>query len=222
MYTPYIYKSAIIVYNIFKIGNIMRYIKFLTLFLFMLTPLLASKKIIVDLHGQRAYAFENNKNVFSGRISSGKKGRRTPLGVFSILEKKRKHTSNLWPKPKGGAKMPYMMRLTYGGIAMHLGYVPKYPASHGCVRLKSGFAQKLYAWASVGTAVEVVKRYKRKKVAFKQKINRKKRTNILESPVKVEKKKREYSASYIEYIKEKRRMNPYQFDDTLEMLQSTN
>ena len=178
----------------------MRYISFFTLLLVLMTPLLASKKIIVDLHGQRAYAFENNKNVFSGRISSGKKGRRTPLGVFKILEKKRKHTSNLWPKPKGGAKMPYMMRLTYDGIAMHLGHVPKYPASHGCVRLKSGFAQKLYAWAKVGTEVEVVKRYKIKKVAFKKKITRIKKTSVVKPIVTIEKKQREHRASYIEYI----------------------
>ena len=133
-----------------------------------MTPLFASKKIIVDLSGQRAYAFENNKNVFSGRVPSGKKGHRTLLGVFKILEKKRKYHSNLWPQSNGGANMPYMMRLTYTGIAMHLGNVPKYPASHGCVRLKSGFAQKLYAWARVGTEVEVVKHYKRKQIEPKK------------------------------------------------------
>ena len=51
--------------------------------------------------------------------------------------------------------MPYMMRLTNSGIAMHLGYVPNKPASHGCIRLKKGFAQKMYRWASVGTTVYV-------------------------------------------------------------------
>ena len=48
-----------------------------------------------------------------------------------------------------------MLRLTNGGIAMHLGPVPNYPASHGCIRLKNGFAQKLWKWAEVGTEVEV-------------------------------------------------------------------
>jgi lipoprotein-anchoring transpeptidase ErfK/SrfK len=93
--------------------------------------------------------------MFEGRISSGKKGRETPEGEYVILQKKRLHWSNLWPKPKGGAKMPYMMRLTNDGIAMHLGYVPNRAASHGCIRLKNGFAQEMFAWAKVGTKVFV-------------------------------------------------------------------
>jgi lipoprotein-anchoring transpeptidase ErfK/SrfK len=79
----------------------------------------------------------------------------TPNGEYTIMQKKRYHKSNLWPKPNGGAKMPYMMRLTNTGIAMHLGHVPNRPASHGCIRLKNGFAQKLYRWARVGTKVVV-------------------------------------------------------------------
>ena len=51
--------------------------------------------------------------------------------------------------------MSYMLRLTYDGIAMHLGVVGKYPLSHGCIRMKSGFAQKLWTWAEIGTTVEV-------------------------------------------------------------------
>jgi lipoprotein-anchoring transpeptidase ErfK/SrfK len=118
-------------------------------------PLFAYKEIVVDLSEQRAYAIEDGYIVFEGRISSGKMGRETPTGTFTILQKKRKHQSNLWPKPKGGAKMPYMMRLTNSGIAMHLGYVPNRPASHGCIRLKKGFARKLYRWARVGIEVSV-------------------------------------------------------------------
>ncbi len=113
------------------------------------------KEIVVDLSEQRAYALEDGYIVFEGRISSGKPGRETPNGEFTIIQKKRKHKSNLWPKPNGGAKMPYMMRLTNTGIAMHLGYVPNRAASHGCIRLKKGFAQKMYRWATVGTPVYV-------------------------------------------------------------------
>jgi len=115
----------------------------------------AYKEIVVDLSEQKAYALEDGYIVFEGRISSGKRGRETPNGEFKIIQKKRHHKSNLWPKPNGGAKMPYMMRLTNTGIAMHLGYVPNKPASHGCIRLKKGFAQKMYRWASVGTMVYV-------------------------------------------------------------------
>jgi len=119
------------------------------------TTLVAYKVIVVDLSEQKAYALEDGYIIFEGRISSGKKGRETPNGEFKIIQKKRHHKSNLWPKPNGGAKMPYMMRLTNSGIAMHLGYVPNKPASHGCIRLKKGFAQKMYRWASVGTSVYV-------------------------------------------------------------------
>ena len=113
------------------------------------------KEIVVDLSEQKAYAIEEGYVVFEGRISSGKIGRETPIGEFEIIQKKRHHASNLWPKPNGGAKMPYMMRLTNTGIAMHLGHVPNRPASHGCIRLRKGFAKKMYRWARVGTPVYV-------------------------------------------------------------------
>ena len=111
------------------------------------------KEIVIDLSEQRVYAVEDGDILFEGQISSGKIGRETPDGEYRIMQKKRMHISNLWPKPKGGAKMPYMMRLTNSGIAMHLGYVPKKPASHGCIRLKNGLAQKMFRWARVGTKV---------------------------------------------------------------------
>jgi len=118
-------------------------------------PLFGKQKIVVDLSLQKAYALEDGYIVFEGRISSGKEGRETPNGTYTIMQKKRYHRSNLWPKPNGGAKMPYMMRLTNTGIAMHLGYVPNKPASHGCIRLKKDFAKKMFKWARVGTEVVV-------------------------------------------------------------------
>ena len=114
-----------------------------------------SKLIVVDLSKQEAYAYENGKLQFSGWISTGKASRPTPRGTFRVLEKDIDHVSSKWPRPNGGAKMHYMLRLTSYGIAMHLGYVPNYPASHGCIRLKNGFAQKMYFWAPVGTKVIV-------------------------------------------------------------------
>ena len=123
--------------------------------IFTSTLLFAHKEIVIDLSEQMAYAIEDGYVVFEGRISSGKKGRETPIGEFKIMHKKRHHKSNLWPKPNGGAKMPYMMRLTNTGIAMHLGHVPNKPASHGCIRLKQGFAQKMFKWARVGIYVYI-------------------------------------------------------------------
>ncbi len=129
--------------------------KYFWILILVSTSLFGHKEIVVDLSEQKAYAIEDGNIVFKGRISSGKKGRETPVGVYSIMQKKRHHQSNLWPKPKGGAKMPFMMRLTNSGIALHLGHVPNKPASHGCIRLKNKFAQRLYKWARVGTKVVV-------------------------------------------------------------------
>ena len=98
---------------------------------------------------------EDGETVFEGRISSGKSGHETPTGYFTILQKKREHVSNLYPEPDGGAKMPYMMRLTWDGVAMHQGYVPRKPASHGCIRLQRRFAKKLFKWTKKGTPVTI-------------------------------------------------------------------
>lgn len=131
-----------------------------TIFLYILLSLifsckilLAQKEIFVDLNEQRAYAIKNGKRLFSGKISSGKKGRETPIGHYKVLEKDRYHVSNSWPAPNGGAKMPYMIRLTNSGIAMHQGRVPGYPASHGCIRLNKNFAKKLFRWTDYSTVV---------------------------------------------------------------------
>ena len=124
----------------------------------------ANKKIVVDLTKQEAYAYEDGKLLYSGWISSGKKRYKTRTGRFRVLQKEKEHISNEWPKKvvikngkrveeRGGAKMPYMLRLTWSGIALHEGYTPNYPASHGCIRVAKGFAQKLYNWATIGTRV---------------------------------------------------------------------
>jgi len=115
----------------------------------------ADKEIVLDLSEQKAYAYEDGSLVFDGRISSGVEGRETPTGEYTVLEKKRYHRSNMWPRPNGGAKMHYMLRLTYDGIAMHLGPVPDRPASHGCIRMKHGFAQRMFEWAQVGISVVI-------------------------------------------------------------------
>ena len=123
--------------------------------IFWLTAVQANKHIVVNLTLQEAMAYENGELLFSGRISTGTPDRPTPAGTFRVTEKDIDHVSSSWPKPNGGAKMHYMLRLTNYGIAMHLGFVPNYPASHGCIRLENGFAQRMYSWAKVGTPVYV-------------------------------------------------------------------
>ena len=112
-----------------------------------------NKKIVVNLTTQEAFAYEDGKLLFKGWISSGRKKYATPTGRYRVLAKESFHISNEWPEPDGGAEMPYMLRLTWSGIALHLGYVPNHPASHGCIRAKDGFIQELYKWADIGTRV---------------------------------------------------------------------
>ena len=107
--------------------------------------------IVVSLAAQRAYVYQSGVLVGVTTISSGKRGHETPRGMFSILQKKRFHRSNLYDD----APMPFMLRLTWGGLAMHGGVLPGRPASHGCIRLPQGFARKLFAIASYDTLVFV-------------------------------------------------------------------
>jgi hypothetical protein len=105
--------------------------------------------IIVSLPGQRMYVYRNGVRIGVSTVSTGKKGHATPTGIFTILQKKVRHESNIYK----GAQMPHMQRLTWTGIAMHAGHLPGYPASHGCVRLPTNFAEKLYSVTGNGTSV---------------------------------------------------------------------
>jgi hypothetical protein len=107
--------------------------------------------IIVSLTEQKMYVYRNGVRIGRSTISTGTKGHPTPTGIFTILQKKVSHESNIYK----GAKMPHMQRLTWSGIAMHAGHLPGYPASHGCVRLPVDFARKLYSVTNNGTSVIV-------------------------------------------------------------------
>jgi hypothetical protein len=86
-----------------------------------------------------------------GPLSSGHNGRETPAGIFSILQKKAEHYSNLYDD----AFMPHMQRLTWSGIALHGGPLPGHPASHGCIRLPYSFAERLFRATKLGMRVIV-------------------------------------------------------------------
>ncbi|WP_448481093.1 L,D-transpeptidase [Pseudoxanthomonas mexicana] len=107
--------------------------------------------LVVSLDEQRAYVYRNGIAIGVSTISSGKTGKETPTGVFTILQKNKDHRSNLY----NDAPMPYMQRLTWDGIALHGGHLPGYPASHGCVRLPQAFAEKLFAITRFGDSVVV-------------------------------------------------------------------
>ncbi|MGD9501650.1 MAG: pentapeptide repeat-containing protein, partial [Methyloceanibacter sp.] len=107
--------------------------------------------LVVSLDRQQLDIYRGTELVTSSKISSGKPGHDTRPGVFSIIEKRRYHHSNLY----SGAPMPWMQRMTWSGTALHAGVVPGYPASHGCVRLPFSFAPKLFKMTNVGENVVV-------------------------------------------------------------------
>ena len=111
--------------------------------------------IIVSVPKQRAFVYRNGILIGVSTCSTGKKGHETPLGVFTILEKAKEHYSSEFDD----APMPNMERLTWGGVALHAGKLPGYPASHGCVRLPPKFAEALYAVTQIGTPVIIAGDY---------------------------------------------------------------
>lgn len=105
--------------------------------------------IVVDLAAQRAHVYRGGIQIGFTTISSGRRGYETPTGIFSILQKAEKHRSRKYDN----APMPYMQRLTWGGIALHGGRVPGHRASHGCVRLPMAFSKILFGETSLGMTV---------------------------------------------------------------------
>jgi lipoprotein-anchoring transpeptidase ErfK/SrfK len=135
--------------------------------------------IIVSLPKQRAYLLTGEQIIVDSPISSGKHGHSSPSGSFTVLEKDPNHHSTLYgdfvdssgrivragvsmhidSAPSGthfqGAAMKWFMRLTGDGVGMHVGILPGYPASHGCIRMPSDGAKLFYDHIKVGTPVEV-------------------------------------------------------------------
>jgi lipoprotein-anchoring transpeptidase ErfK/SrfK len=135
--------------------------------------------VIVSLTKQRAYLMIDEEIAIDSPISSGKRGHTSPNGSFSVLEKDKDHRSNIYgdyvdskgrvvrggissqidAAPSGthyvGASMKWFMRLTAQGVGMHVGILPGYPASHGCIRMPEPAAAQFYAHVKVGTPVRV-------------------------------------------------------------------
>jgi lipoprotein-anchoring transpeptidase ErfK/SrfK len=135
-------------------------------------------RVIINLSEQRVYLVEQGKVILVSPISSGRLGRPTPTGKFSIFSKDIDHrsgsfgsvidaygrviNSNATPAshiPRGGhfrpAPMPYYMEFS-PAVGMHAGYLPGYPASHGCVRMPRDLAARFFARVHIGTPVAVV------------------------------------------------------------------
>jgi len=136
--------------------------------------------ITINLTAQEAFFYKGVERVGWSPVSTGKEGYETPVGKFKISQKEIMRRSNLYgyeidaageyvsdtiitPKtqlPAGhryrGADMPHFMRVA-GPVAMHGGYLPGYPNSHGCIRLPLEMAEIFYNHAPSGTPVTIVK-----------------------------------------------------------------
>ena len=106
---------------------------------------------IVSLRNQRITVYDVRGWILRAPISSGQKGRETPAGIFTVIQKEAEHYSNLYDD----AFMPHMQRITWSGIALHGGPLPGYPASHGCVRMPYEFAARLFDETRLGLRVIV-------------------------------------------------------------------
>jgi L,D-transpeptidase-like protein len=111
-------------------------------------PLMA----IVALGQQRVTIYDAQGRILRAPVSTGQTGYETPAGIYSVIQKEAEHYSNLYDD----ASMPFMQRITWSGIALHAGALPGHPASHGCIRMPHGFAERLFGLTSLGLRVIVV------------------------------------------------------------------
>jgi len=110
-------------------------------------------QIVISIGSQRLTLFRDGVRVAQAPVSTGTASHPTPSGVFSVIEKDRYHRSNLY----GNAPMFFMQRVTWSGVAMHEGMLPGYAASHGCIRLPSEFAARLWPTTKLGVRVVIAR-----------------------------------------------------------------
>ena len=104
---------------------------------------------IVSIKSQQVTIYDADGWILRAPVSTGIKGRETPAGIFSVVEKDKDHHSNLYDD----AWMPNMERITWSGIALHGGPLPGYAASHGCIRMPYDFAENLFGRTHIGMRV---------------------------------------------------------------------
>jgi hypothetical protein len=109
------------------------------------------ERVVISLSDQMAYLYRGDSLMAAATISTGREDKPTPSGIFSVFNKETMHHS----KKYDDAPMPFAQFFDPAGIAMHAGFNPGHPPSHGCVRLPSAFAKKLYSVTDVGTPVYV-------------------------------------------------------------------
>jgi hypothetical protein len=110
-----------------------------------------SERMVISLTDQLAFLYRGNTLMAVSTISTGRDDKPTPTGIFAVEDKKPFYRS----KKYDNAPMPWMQRIDQYGIALHGGFNPGFPASHGCIRLPLEFAKKLYTVTDVGTPVYI-------------------------------------------------------------------
>jgi hypothetical protein len=109
---------------------------------------------IVSLSDQRVSIYDGQgRRILQSPVSTGQTGLETPAGIFSVVQKKEVHQSNVYED----GNMPFMQRITWTGIALHAGVLPGQPASHGCVRMPHAFAQYLFGLTEIGLRVIIMR-----------------------------------------------------------------
>ena len=114
-------------------------------------PQTGDTKVVIDTLTQLFYVYRADKLIGVATVSTGKKGRETPLGFWAVMNKQKLGHSRRYDN----APMPFMQMYDAKGIAFHAGPNPGYPASHGCVRLPLKFAERLYGLTQMGTKVVI-------------------------------------------------------------------
>ncbi len=107
-------------------------------------------RIEISLALQRVALLKNGVPVYRAPCSTGRPGYSTKRGEFVVTNKERYHRSTIYH-----VDMPYFMRLSCLDFGMHAGFVPNYPASHGCIRLPEETARKFFSEIPVGTVVTI-------------------------------------------------------------------
>ena len=115
------------------------------------TPAEGEVRVVIDRLTQMAYVYKGDRLIGVTTVSTAKQGHITPLGQWSVLEKRPFYRS----KKYDNAPMPWMERIDEYGIALHGGGTPGYPESHGCIHLPMKFAAKLYSLTKIGTKVVI-------------------------------------------------------------------
>lgn len=113
-----------------------------------------SIKLMIDLRSQALGYYKEGELQKWYPVSSGRKGYETPTGIFRIIRKDEGYRSKTYPKPEGGASMPYALNF-YQGYWIHAGDLPGYPTSHGCIRLMKQDARELFKKIKIGDPVLV-------------------------------------------------------------------